>query len=136
MGQPPEVKTFNSFDALKEGVAELLGSECYMFVFQGRHHQISAGPFHYLMTGDERRPLFDVPSPEEAEPAEHGYVGSLPPDEEFEEEEDVIDFPGSDSPAEESEEEEGEDDDPYGEEPEPDLQVHEPPPDDEEETPF
>jgi len=129
MGGVPEIKSFDSFDDLKTGLAELLGAEVSLFVVQGQHHQISEGPFHYLITSDgERRALFDVPSPEDAVPAEDGYVGNLPDDEEgsdeeedaehTEEDEDEDDEPGSDSTGDDEES-------PYGDD-EPDLTIHNP----------
>ena len=132
-GGTPELQSFNSFDELKEGLADLLGSEMHLYVIQGHHHPISAGPFHYLLASDGQvLPLFDIPAPEEAVPAEAGYVGTLSDDLAFEEE--VI--PPREEPEDEEDEEESssdsEEDNPYGDEPDDDddevtgIQVHRP----------
>ena len=132
LGAPAELQHFDSFEELKTALADLLGTECHLFVIQGSHHPISVGPWHYLLTSDgERLPLFDVPTPEEAEPAESGYVGSMSGvDIDYGEEEDQHDpdaeLQEETAYEEEEEEEEGvdEEEDPYGDEP--DLRMHQP----------
>ena len=130
MGETPRTETFENFDAMKEGLADILGSEVHLFVFQGLQHQISEGPWHYLLTsGGEQCRLFDVPAAADAVPAEQGYVGTLEDEEVPDEEPTVIKTvlqPKDDD--DETSEEGGEEDsnnDPYGDEPT-DLQIHEP----------
>lgn len=107
-----------------EDLADELGQEQYIFIFQGHHHVISSGPFHYLLADDGQRvPLFEVPSAEEAQPSD-GYVGTeLPyddpqPDDETAEYEHEVEY----------EEDEEQEEDPFSGEPE--LQVHQPDDDD------
>jgi len=87
LGEPPRVVTCESFQQFQEAIDELLGTDTRLFVFQGHRHQLSAGPYHYLLAADgERMPLFEMPKPEDAVASEDGFVGESYEEEDEEEE--------------------------------------------------
>jgi hypothetical protein len=76
LGGLPEVETYPSYEEFLDGIRDWLSQEVRLMVFQGQQHFISRGPLHYLLAADnERRPLFELPSPDELEPAMDFFVG-------------------------------------------------------------
>lgn len=71
----PRCEEFDDVKQLINRIKEMLGKPCHLYPFLGNKLTITKGPNHYLMTPMGPLPLFDLPNPDEVDPAEHGWVG-------------------------------------------------------------
>lgn len=71
----PSVETFDTIEDLIKAIKERLGTPCHVFPFIGQVMGITAGPNHHLRTPYGMLPLFDIPTEDEAEEVQYGWIG-------------------------------------------------------------
>lgn len=71
----PRVETFETVEKLITGIRSYLGTPTHVFPFIGQLLGITAGPNHHLRTPYGMLPLFDIPTADEAEEVEYGWLG-------------------------------------------------------------
>lgn len=72
------VHEFEQLSALVAFLRDLVDHDASVFCFSGVQLKISKPPFRYLITPDGPQPLFELPSSQELEADDTGYLGVDP----------------------------------------------------------
>jgi len=70
------VEAFDTLDALRARMAELVDSDVSAFSFVGQQLKVSKPPYRHLLTPWGDKPLFTIP--DTLEPDDSGYLGADP----------------------------------------------------------
>lgn len=72
------VESFETLEHMATRIKELINTDVSVACFHGARVLISKPPMRYLMLGDVKMPLFDVPALENLEPDDTTYLGADP----------------------------------------------------------
>lgn len=71
----PAIETYDTIEKLIEAIKGYLGTPTHIFPFVGQVMGITSGPNHHLRTPYGMLPLFSIPTEDDVEEVEYGWVG-------------------------------------------------------------
>ena len=78
-GESPTVEVFDDIEAQINRIIDLMQTDTFVFPFMGYAFGITRGPLRYMVTPFGMLPLYRLPSPDEVEVEQSGWLGSEEP---------------------------------------------------------